>query len=166
MKKQKAKKGLFFLLIVAAVAGGLLLGMNWQRWFGEQPPTSQLAEVDKNAQDWSGEQNQKKQKNAASIAIPGYDQIQLEAGEETQAVNLHNPEKNTCYFKMSLLLPDGTKLWESKLIEPGKAVYELTLNQALAAAEYSDAVLKYECFALDDQRPLNGSEIKLTLRVV
>lgn len=168
MKKQNLKKMIWTLLIVAGMALGLTLGMNWQKWFGNQPAQSSLAEVDKDAEDWQGKKEQEKEavKEADSIAIPGYDKIQLAADEEVQAVNLHNPERNTCYFKLSLLLPDGTKLWESKLIEPGKAIYELNLNQTLAAAEYPDAVLKYECFALDDQRPLNGSEIKLTLQVV
>ncbi len=82
-------------------------------------------------------------------------------------MNFYNPEQNTCYFKMSLLLPDGTQLWESGLVEPGKAVYEITLNQTLTAGKYENATLKYECFAMDDeQTPLNGSEIKLTLNAL
>lgn len=67
---------------------------------------------------------------------------------------------------MSLLLSDGTKLWESKLIAPGKAVYTITLNEALNAGVYENATLKYDCFTMDEaQTPLNGSEIKLTLNV-
>lgn len=67
---------------------------------------------------------------------------------------------------MTLFLNDGTKLWESKLIEPGKAVYDITLSQALPAGIYEDCVLKYECFKMDeDQTPLNGSEIKFTMNV-
>ena len=82
-------------------------------------------------------------------------------------MNLYNPEQNTCYFRMTLLLSDGTQLWQSGLIEPGKGIYDITLEQTLAAGTYEDAVLKYECFAMDDaQTPLNGSEIKLTLNVI
>lgn len=68
---------------------------------------------------------------------------------------------------MSLILADGTVLWESDLVAPGKAIYDLTLMEALDAGEYADTILKYECFAMDDaQTPLNGSEIKLTLNVL
>ena len=68
---------------------------------------------------------------------------------------------------MSILLSDGTVLWESDLVEPGRAIYEMTMDQALEAGEYQDAVLKYECFAMDpEQSPLNGSEVKLTLNVI
>ena len=93
--------------------------------------------------------------------------MNFQAGVTEQAVNLYNPEQNTCYFKMTILLSDGTKLWESELVEPGKAIYEITLNEPLEAGEYEDCTLKYECFELnDEQTPLNGSEIKFSLNVL
>ena len=82
-------------------------------------------------------------------------------------MNLYNPEQNTCYFRMTLLLSDGTQFWPCGLIEPGKGLDEITLEQTRAAGTYEEPVLKYECFAMDDaQTPLNGSEIKLTLNVI
>ena len=91
----------------------------------------------------------------------------FKADAAEQAVNLYNPKQNTCYFKMSLYLKDDTKLWESNLVEPGKGIYEMELLQSLPAGSYEDAILKYECFAMDEkQTPLNGSEIKLTLKVM
>ena len=167
------KTVLLILLAVILVGGGVLVGLNWSRWFGQEAApaastdTSQ-AQVDTSAEEYTGDREvYQGEKNTDTIDIPGYDAINLKAGETEQAVNFYNPEQNTCYFQMSLLLFDGTQLWKSDLVEPGMAIYNITLNQPLEAGQYEDATLKYECFAMDDaQTPLNGSEIKLTLNVL
>ena len=158
---------LLIVLVVVLVAGGVFVGMSWDNWFGRED-TPVTANLDENAEDYTGDREvYQGEKNTDTIDIPGFDVMNLKAGAEEQSVNLYNPEQNTCYFQMSLLLPDGTELWKSDLVEPGKAVYEITLNQTLAAGEYENATLKYECFAMDEaQTPLNGSEIKLTLNVL
>lgn len=122
-----------------------------------------LADVE-SAEDWTGERAISKEPSP-TIEIPGFDHISFKADSKEQQVNFHNPKKNTCYFKLSLWQDAETKLWESKLLEPGKAIYDLTLDQPLAAGTYDQAFLKYECFSLEKQEPLNGSEIKLTLNV-
>lgn len=167
----KGKTGKILLLIVLVillVGAGVFVGLNWNNWFGEDAPKGGGLTTDENAQDWTGEQDvYEGEKNTDTIDIPGYGSITLKADSADQSVNLYNPEQNTCYFRMTLLLSDGTQLWQSGLIEPGKGIYDITLEQALAAGTYENAVLKYECFAMDDaQTPLNGSEIKLTLNVI
>ncbi|MEG0392536.1 MAG: tRNA (uracil-5-)-methyltransferase [Anaerovoracaceae bacterium] len=156
------KKIGLILLVLLLVAGGVVLGLNWNKWFGTGVNT------DENAQPWSGEEGTYTgEKNTDTIDIPGFDMMTFKAGTKEQAVNLYNPEKNTCYFKFSLYLPDGTKVWQSGLVEPGKGFHQISLTQELAAGEYKDAVLKYECFTMDkEQTPLNGSEIKLTINVL
>lgn len=164
---RKSIKVLFLILLaVVLVGGGIFAGMNWNRWFGEEPAAT--ADVDSNTEEYTGDRDTYTgKKNTDTIDIPGFDGMNLKANTKEQSVNLYNPEQNTCYFQMSLLLPDGTQLWKSGLVEPGKAVYEITLNQTLEAGEYENATLKYECFAMDEeQTPLNGSEIKLTLNVL
>ena len=125
-----------------------------------------------------------------NIAIPGYESLDFKAGKKKQSVNFYNPEENTCYFRISLVLEHGngaetgnasgdapgneqgaagsveseTLLWTSDLIEPGEQVKSIKLEQALKSGEYP-AILKYECFSLKDQSPLNGSDIVLTIRV-
>lgn len=160
-----AKKILIAMLAVVLVGGGVFVGMNWNNWFGDKPTT---ADVDDNAEDYTGDRDTYTgKKNTDTIDIPGFDVMNIKADTAQQSVNLYNPEQNTCYFKMTILLNDGTTLWESKLVEPGKAIYEITLNQSLSAGEYEDCTLKYECFAMDEeQTPLNGSEIKFTLKVL
>lgn len=157
------------LLSVAALvllAGGIAVGIA----AGNRAETTAAppGKEDSAAQDWTGEQpTYTGEKNTDTIDIPGYGSIDLKADATAQTVNLYNPEQNTCYFKMSLLLADGAKLWQSDLVAPGKALYNITLDQPLAAGSYEDAVLKYECFTMDDaQTPLNGSEIKLTLNAL
>ena len=167
----KGKTGKILLLIVLVillVGAGVFVGLNWNTWIGEDTPQGGGLTTDENAQDWTGEQDvYEGEKNTDTIDIPGYGSITLKADASEQSVNLYNPEQNTCYFRMTLLLSDGTQLWQSGLIEPGKGIYDITLEQTLAAGSYEDAVLKYECFAMDDaQTPLNGSEIKLTLNVI
>ena len=167
----KGKTGkilLLTVLVILLVGAGIFVGLNWNNWFGEDTPQGGGLTTDENAQDWTGEQDvYEGEKNTDTIDIPGYGSITLKADSAEQSVNLYNPEQNTCYFRITLLLSDGTQLWQSGLIEPGKGIYDITLEQTLAAGSYEDAVLKYECFAMDDaQTPLNGSEIKLTLNVI
>ena len=165
---QKTGKILFlFVLAAVLLGGGIFVGINWNKWFGENeiPVT---AEVDEDAEDYTGDREvYQGEKNTDTIDIPGFDGMNLKANTKEQSVNLYNPEQNTCYFKMSILLSDRTVLWESGLVEPGKAIYDLTLNESLPAGSYEDCILKYECFAMDEkQTPLNGSEITFTLNVL
>lgn len=162
-----AKTVLLIALAVILVVGGVFVGMNWNHWFGGDD-TPVTADLDENAEDYTGDRSTYTgQKNTDTIDIPGFGSISLQAGATEQSVNFYNPEQNTCYFRMSLLLSDGTELWKSDLVEPGKAIYNITLNQTLETGEYENAILKYECFAMnEEQTPLNGSEIKLTLHVL
>lgn len=163
--KKTGKIILIALLAVVLVGGGVFVGMNWNNWFGDKPGT---ADIDDSAEDYTGNRDTYTgEKNTDTIDIPGFDTMVFEAGTKEQEVNLYNPVANTCYFKMSIYLEDGTKLWESGLVEPGKAIYTLTMEQTLPEGSYENSVLKYECFAMDEeQTPLNGSEIKFTLNVL
>lgn len=165
MKKRTLWTAAVVILLIAAVGAGIAVGMNWN---SHQDREKSVSAVDSTAEEWTGKkETYTGEKNTDTIDIPGFDTMNLKAGSTGQSVNLFNPEQNNCYFKMSILLSDGTVLWESDLVEPGRAIYEMTMDQALVAGEYQDAVLKYECFAMDpEQSPLNGSEVKLTLNVI
>lgn len=112
-----------------------------------------------------------------NISIPGFESLDFKAGRKKQSVNFYNPEENTCYFRISLVLKqrDGAgaggeevagedTLWTSELIEPGEEAGSITLNKELESGDYP-AILKYECFSLKDETPLNGSNVELTLKV-
>ena len=97
------------------------------------------------------------------IELPGFVRMGIAANQQTVEVNLFNPAGNPCYFKLKLALADGTVLYQSALIEPGKGLYSITLNQALAPGAYA-AVLTYETFCLTDgTTPMNGAELLIEL---
>jgi hypothetical protein len=99
-----------------------------------------------------------------NIAIPGYEKLNFAAGKTAQNVNLKNPAENACTFALSLTLDDDTTLWTGKALSPGEAFTRITLTKALDAGEYP-ATLHYDCYTIEDNQPLNGAEIQLTLEV-
>lgn len=168
-----SKKSLIAIIIAVLlmVAGGVTLGLNWDNWFGDSEPassdTSKLPDLDEGAVDWQGDKETPTTPDGqAGIAIPGYKSIALKADTKEQSVNLYNPAGNDCYFVMSLVLPDGTEIWRSKMIPPGKGLYEITLSKTVKAGTYENSILKYECYKQnEDLTELNGGEVKLTLEV-
>ncbi|NBJ47179.1 tRNA (uracil-5-)-methyltransferase [Enterococcus faecalis] len=127
---------------------------------------SKKQEIDSDAVDWIDKKNKDTPEIIRNIEIPGFSELNILANEIKQPISFHNPEVNECYFKITLLTKDGEKLWQSKLIEPGKGMYEIHLEKKLSVGTYENARIKYECFTLDEsQSPLNGSEIEITLNV-
>ena len=100
-----------------------------------------------------------------AIDIPGYEKLSFKAGLKEQSVNFLNPKENDCYFQISLLMEDGTVLWKSNIIKPGEKIHNLQLNQELKTGTYS-AIIKYDCFSIEDKSALNGAEVKIKLDVV
>lgn len=161
---RKWKKFIIGFILGLAVMFGILSIINWNRWFNVS--NQQVVVTDGNVEDWTGNRDTYSgEKNTDTIDIPGFDTLTFKANTTSQSVNFYNPEQNSCYFKMSLILSDGTKLWESGLVAPGKAIYNININKALSAGTYNNALLRYECFSMNDQRQLNGNEIKFTLNV-
>ena len=99
-----------------------------------------------------------------NIAIPGYEKLSLAAGKTAQTVNLKNPPENACTFVLTLMLEDGETLWTGEALSPGEVFTRITLTKALDAGSYP-ATLHYDCFSLNDNTPLNGAEVKLTIEV-
>lgn len=103
------------------------------------------------------------QTDSNNIKIPGYESLSFTADKTEQSVKLTNPAENACLFRLNLII-DGETLWTSGEIKPGETVEKLNLSRALSKGAYP-AVLKYECFTLQDKTPLNGAEIKLNIEV-
>ena len=114
----------------------------------------------------SEETSEPVEKLTDSIDLPGYGALNFKADVLEQDVTLPNPEQNFCWIKISLYLEDGTLLWVSDLIAPGEKSDPIVFSTPLAAGEYKNAVLKYECFRMDEAlTPLNGATANLTIKV-
>ena len=100
------------------------------------------------------------------IAIPGYSTVYFPEGETTVPLTLYNPEKNACLFRFELYLEDQEEMIASTgLIEPGKAVQEITLARALPAGNYT-LNIKVDTYTADTQMPLNNALVKAALCVL
>ncbi|MGL4607491.1 MAG: hypothetical protein ACRCU3_08515 [Eubacteriaceae bacterium] len=118
--------------------------------------------IDPNSKDWGIlDTSGNNPPSSEGIAIPGYKEIGLLANEIAQKVSLGNPEQNTCNFVISMVLKDGTELYRSGLIAPGKGLYEIELTKPLPPGVY-EAFLNYDCYT-PDEKPLNGASTDLTL---
>ena len=152
------------------IAGGVVLALNMDKLkeVAAVPDESVAAggnpqpELEEGAVDWEGVQPQDTGGVVPGIAIPGYKSITIDANKTAVKVNFQNPEGNPCYFEISLLLADGTELYKSKMVEPGKGLYDISLSKALDVGEY-DAVVKYDTFSLEGLAPMNGAEVKIKL---
>jgi len=153
--KKKKRRLIIVIGLLLVVIAGLAFAL-WQKNAHDQ--ANRLAT---GGQVYKGDQANGTM--AEKIAIPGYESITLKANQLDQKVKLDNPKKNTVYFRMSLILPDGTTIWRSKLVSPGKGEYNIRLRHAVPAGTYPKSTLRYECFSLKNQTPLNGSAIKLKL---
>ena len=112
------------------------------------------------------EQSKPVEKLTDSINIPGYVLLTFNEGELTQDFTVPNPEENTCFFRISLVLNDGTVLWTSDMVAPGESSDNVVLSKAMEKGDYPDAMLKFECFADEaGTQALNGAETNLTIRV-
>lgn len=101
----------------------------------------------------------------ANISVPGYEKLTFKADSKKQKVYLTNPKENTCYFVMSLILEDGTEIWQSDYLEPGMAFDRIELDKPLEAGIYENVTLRYDCYTLSNKSELNGSAIKINLEV-
>ncbi|WP_049946199.1 hypothetical protein [Butyrivibrio sp. WCD2001] len=102
--------------------------------------------------------------SGTNIAIPGYETLSFAAGKTAQTVRLTDPPENACIFVLSLVLNDGETIWTGEALSPGEEFTRITLNKALDKGEYP-ATIHYDCYSIEDNTPLNGAEIKLTLEV-
>ncbi len=169
-----SKKQLIIIasVIVLLIAGGIILGVNWSKWFGGSdigetslPDSSSHAgiELDENAGEYTGQKPKDTDTSAVGIKIPGYPSITIAKDSEDVTMALLNPEGNPCYFKFVIELKDsGEKLFESKYVKPGDCIYDVHLTKPLAAGEYP-AVIKITTISLDGETPLNGANVETLL---
>lgn len=97
------------------------------------------------------------------IRNPGYPRITISADTKDVTMNLQNPEGNPCYFTFEIILTEGEEtIYTSKLVEPGKAITDVTLSRALEKGEYP-AVIKITTTSLTDGSAMNGADVETVL---
>lgn len=171
MQIKKKHMVIAIILVIILVSGGVFVGLNWNYWFSPAALTmsddKKTPDIDPNAEDYHDQlPNEEQGGTTSGIAIPGYKSITLKAGTKSQEVALINPAQNNCYFVITLSLSDGTKLFTSKMIPPGKGIYHVDLTQTLKAGTYEKCTIKYDTFKMDDTlTPLNGADVALSLIV-
>ncbi|WP_346908294.1 hypothetical protein [Faecalicatena orotica] len=160
-----SKKALIAIIIaiLLLIIGGVLIGLNWNRWFGGNPFTP---DVDPNAGAWQGQQLPNKSgEEAVGIQIPGYPSITIPADTKNVTVAFLNPEDNPCYFTFELVLKDTDEvLYTSKMVPPGQAIYEAELSRPLEKGEYN-ATIKIKTASLEDGSAMNGADVETVLIV-
>jgi flagellar basal body-associated protein FliL len=159
----KKKKHIIAIVIICIVviAAGTLLALYLNR---DKETGKLLPDLETGAEDWEGARKPEPEKAPEEgIRIPGFKSITIEANTTEVSVNLHNPEENKCYFVIRLVLSDtGETLYESKMIEPGKGLYSITLSRPMEPGTYS-AQLQYEPYDMETLARLNGAVINLDL---
>ena len=100
-----------------------------------------------------------------SISILGFSELHMKSGELNQSFDFRNPNTNDCYMDITLLLSDGTKLFEIKRIEPGYGIKEVQLNDVLENGDYLNCCFNVQCFSLKDDTQLNGASMSVDLYV-
>ncbi len=99
------------------------------------------------------------------ISIPGFETWTIDANQTTASTNFYNPEKNTCYFIIRVVLNETEEIiYESKYLKPGQHLYEVELAKSLEAGSYQ-ATLHYSTFSMTDMTPLNGADLPFELVV-
>lgn len=99
------------------------------------------------------------------ISIPGFETWTIDSNKTKVSANFYNPEKNTCYFVISVVLNDtGETIYESKYLKPGQHLYEVELRKALESGNYQ-ATLHYSTYSMTDLTPMNGADIPFELVV-
>lgn len=111
-------------------------------------------------------EDQNKEKDYGSTHLPAYSSLTFEAGKKEQSTVLQNPGENTCLIRISLILSDGTVIYQSELVKPGYYTQPITLVAPMERGIYKNVTLKYECFTDDEAHTqLNGATSKLDITV-
>lgn len=160
----KGKLAVIIAAVLALIAGGIFVGVNWNNWFGDKPDTSVMTpDIDPGAGDYTGEKPADQGGESTGIKIPGYPSITVAADTKEVTMALLNPEGNPCYFVFEIVLDDtGETIYKSKQVPPGKSISQVTLSKALPAGEHN-ATIKITTASLADLSAMNGANVKTVL---
>lgn len=102
------------------------------------------------------------------IAIPGWSNIKLPAGQTEAQTSLYNPEDNEGWYYLTFelrLKETDEVVFATGLIPPGQYLNQVTLTRALEKGRY-DAILHVQPYRMADaQSPTNNADLDILLIV-
>lgn len=156
-----SRKGKVILLSLVLLI--LLCLGGFELWKLMSPETLGL---DGSAQNYEPRKKIAKNQDETKIAIPAYDDIKMPEGDTTH-ISLWNPDGNPCYFQFTIVQRDTKEeLFQTALVEPGKAVLDQKLSKQLSEGVYP-IIIRIETYSLQDKSiKLNGGEVQTNLVVI
>ena len=152
-KTNKILIGIIICLIAVIIGGAIYFTRGTDKDKENKTPDSAFEpNLDSNASETaSNDGNNEEADKPEGIRIPGYPSITVPADTTDIEMNLENPAGNPCYFTF-------------ELVEPGKAITNVTLSHGLENGEYP-AVIKISTASLEDGSAMNGANVETTLIV-
>lgn len=159
--KRKTYNLIIVLLILILGIGLFIIYQLMQR----EDVAGSSAHIAEDASEWDDGIENEEEKVTGRILVPGYSGASIKEGEKVLSLRIGNPKENTCYLKATLQLEDGTVLYESGLIEPGKGYETIELYDSLEAGEYN-AMVHYQGYSMDESKEtLNSCDSAFVLKV-
>lgn len=119
--------------------------------------------MEKNTIEWN--QDMESADKNADIQIPYYSDIYMEGGTDSIDMVLVNPKENECYFAYTFILSEtGEEIFQSDLIEPGRALEEVKLNQKMGTGRYK-LDIRIDTYSIKEQNVLNNAIVSTNLIV-
>lgn len=160
--KKNIWKAILFTIIVVmtALTAWIILSSRNQH----NDSAAQGIVLDEDAETWDGNMDDMSD-GKDGIKIPGYGELTVPQKDNTWSITLANPKGNHCYFKYTITVNDKT-LYQSDLIEPGKAVKQFKVSKLLDPGDY-EIHLNISTYSMDDDlTPMNGANVKSILHVI
>jgi len=102
---------------------------------------------------------------SSNIQISAVTGFNFKSGETHQDVSFVNDVDNPCVFKVRLFLSDGTEIYQSDFIQPGKSINGIDISTPLKDGLYTNALLVYECYTMDDMTmPFTRCELPVEIK--
>ena len=160
-KKRKTYNIIIILLLIILCA---MVGFLAYAILKDKSQAGSSAHVDSEATAWDdGIDNNSEIEG--KILVPGYSGAKMKCGDKTLALRIGNPSENTCYLQATLLLEDGTVLYESDLLEPGTGYDTIEITQTLEVGEYN-AYVHYQGYSMEETpEMLNSCDSAFVLKV-
>lgn len=156
MKKKKR----WIVGIVVVIVMMIIAGLYWKA--GSNTVSGGL-KMEKNTVEWNQELESADEN--ADIQIPYYTDIYMESGTDLIDMVLINPKENECYFSYTFTLSEtGEVIYQSDLIESGRALKEVKLNQKMEPGTYK-LDIRIDTYSIEEQDVLNNAIVSTNLIV-